>query len=244
VEELTVRLMPDERAGGPHHMAADEVLLRSAADGIASLRFYTWETPTLSLGYFQKADDRLTDPLLAELPFVRRATGGGALVHHYEQTYCLAVPATRQWLGRCWLRMHEVISAALAEFGVPVDRCTLQGAEDSTHFLCFQTFTPGDLLLRGAKIAGSAQRKQRGAVMQHGGILLRQSPFTPSLPGILELTGVEVKPLQLRVAILEQLKKLLGWRFDLPEGWTEDQRQAIEELRQSCYGCDSWNQKR
>jgi lipoate-protein ligase A len=236
--------MPDETAGGPHHMAADEVLLQSAADGIASLRFYTWEPPTLSLGYFQKAADRLNDPLLANLPFVRRATGGGALVHHHELTYCLAVPASRQWLGKCWLRMHEAISSALAEFGVHVDRCVLQGAEESAHFLCFQTFTPGDLMLRNAKICGSAQRKQRGAVMQHGGILLRQSPFTPTLPGILELTGVDVKAFELRMAIIEQLKKLLGWRFDVPEEWTKDERQAIEALSRDCYGCASWNGKR
>src|SRR5438270_22730 len=185
--------MRDENGGGPHHMAADEVLLRSAASGIASLRFYTWETPTLSLGYFQEAASRLAGPLLADLPFVRRSTGGAALVHHHEQTYCLAVPATRPWLGRCWLRMHEAITAALSEFGVHADRCALTGNDDSS-FLCFQQHTPGDVMIGNAKIAGSAQRKQRGAVMQHGGILLRPSPFTPTLPGIMELTGVDVKP--------------------------------------------------
>ncbi len=244
MEELTVRLLRDEQGDGPHHMAADEVLLQSAAKGIASLRFYTWETPTLSLGYFQEATARLADPLLADLPFVRRATGGAALVHHHELTYCLAVPATRQWLGRCWLRMHEAIAAALREFGVNADRCVLPEAEDSTGYLCFQQHTAGDVMIGNAKIAGSAQRKQRGAVMQHGGILLRQSPFTPSLPGILELTGVDVKPFDLRTAIIGQLKRLLGWCFDLPEDWTEAEREAIEVLTRIRYSSDSWNWKR
>ena len=55
MDALTIRLMPNETADGPHHMAADEVLLGQAAQGIASLRFYTWSQATLSLGYFQPA---------------------------------------------------------------------------------------------------------------------------------------------------------------------------------------------
>jgi lipoate-protein ligase A len=251
VEELTVRLMPDETGDGPYHMAADEVLLQCAADGIASLRFYTWQTPTLSLGYFQEEADRLADPLLAELPFVRRATGGAALVHHHELTYCLALPRRG---GQDWLRMHEVIAAALLEFGMqigligpmgpmgPIGPISPSSSEDA--FLCFHHFTPGDLMIGSAKIAGSAQRKQRGAVMQHGGILLARSPFTPSLPGILELTGIEVKLAELRAAIIGQLKKLLKWRFIVSETWPEAERLAIAELIENRYRSDAWNRKR
>src|ERR1051326_1065531 len=89
---LLCRLLPFAVADGPQNMAADEVLLHSAAAGQVSLRFYGWTEATLSLGYFQHAARRLDDPLLPELPFVRRPTGGDALVHHQELTYCLAVP--------------------------------------------------------------------------------------------------------------------------------------------------------
>src|SRR5438874_11593511 len=116
---LSCRLLPDAVADGPANMADDEVLLRSAASGQPSLRFYGWTGPTVSLGYFQPAARRLEDPLLRDLPFVRRPTGGDALVHHHELTYCLAVPAGRAWRpGEPWLRMHAIIAAALAEFGV------------------------------------------------------------------------------------------------------------------------------
>ena len=50
-----------------------------------------------------------------------------------------------------------------------------------TGLLCFQHLTPGDLLLQGAKVVGSAQRRHRGALLQHGGILLAASPHAPEL---------------------------------------------------------------
>src|SRR2546423_14521737 len=75
-----VRLLPFDTRPGPAALAADEVLLEhAAAGGVASLRFYQWAEPTLSLGYFQSAADRLADPLVAGLPFVRRASGGAGL---------------------------------------------------------------------------------------------------------------------------------------------------------------------
>ncbi len=41
------RLLPTAVAPGPWNMAADDVLLASAAAGVASLRFYGWWEPTL-----------------------------------------------------------------------------------------------------------------------------------------------------------------------------------------------------
>src|SRR5436305_13339788 len=105
---LSCRLLPDAVADGPANMADDELLLRSAALGRPSLRFYGWTEATLSLGYFQPAARRLEDPLLRDLPFVRRPTGGNALVHHHELTYCLAVPSEQTRRSAApWLAMHE-----------------------------------------------------------------------------------------------------------------------------------------
>lgn len=244
MEALTVRLLPDEIDDGPHHMAADEVLLRQAAGGVASLRFYTWSRPTLSLGYFQPAAGRLDDPLLVELPFVRRPTGGHALVHDRELTYCLAIPAISPWKsGACWLRMHEVIALALADHGVRTGPCATGDASDSGHFLCFHHHTPGDLMIGLSKIAGSAQRKQRGAVMQHGSVLLEHPRFTRSLLGIRDLTHNAIEPAVLAASIVRHVEDELGWQM-LRDGWTEKERQAIEELAESRYRCDAWNRKR
>src|SRR4051794_38575411 len=94
------RLLPFESADGAGNMAADEVLLQAAAAGMAGLRFYEWSKATLSLGYFQPAAERLHDVKLAKLPWVRRPTGGEALVHQHELTYALALPAGLPWQRR------------------------------------------------------------------------------------------------------------------------------------------------
>src|SRR5262249_54297242 len=104
-----VRVLPLETADGPTNMAADEVLLEAAVAGSASLRFYTWSEPTLSLGYFQHEALRHTDASLAGLPWVRRPSGGATLVHHHELTYALALPAGFDWQpkSQSWLcRFH------------------------------------------------------------------------------------------------------------------------------------------
>lgn len=239
-----VRPLPFAQADGAHNMAADEVLLHSAARGRASLRFYGWSRPTVSLGYFQPAAGRLADPLLRELPFVRRPTGGDALVHHHELTYCLAIPLeTRRQPEEPWLHMHAVIAAALADFGIDAQPYEADAGEPFAGFLCFRHFTKGDLLVRGSKVVGSAQRKQRNAVLQHGGILLAASPFAPSLPGLRELSGIEPPAEALAAAVVRHLTARTGWRVQ-PGNWTDEERADVETLTLEKYSGASWNGKR
>src|SRR5262245_3748574 len=88
-----LRLLIDPPASGAWNMAVDEALLETAAtEGLPTLRFYEWERPTLSLGYFQSAADRVHHAASRECPVVRRASGGGAIVHDRELTYSIAVP--------------------------------------------------------------------------------------------------------------------------------------------------------
>src|SRR5437764_1062452 len=110
------RLLPFAVADGPQNMAADEVMLHTAAEEeITSLRFYGWSVATVSMGYFQAASVRW-QPRLAELPWVRRPSGGKTLVHHHELTYALALP--RGFAGGWLRRMHErVILPALSHLG-------------------------------------------------------------------------------------------------------------------------------
>ena len=94
---MRIRLLPFAIADGVTNMAADEVMLRSAADGIASLRFYGWAQATVSLGYFQSHVANRADPKLGALPWVRRPSGGATLVHHHALTYALALPPGDAW---------------------------------------------------------------------------------------------------------------------------------------------------
>jgi len=239
-----LRCLPFGLADGGWNMAADETLLESAAH-VASLRFYGWSAATLSLGYFQPERLRQTDPRLAELPLVRRPSGGAALIHHHEVTYGLALPAGLPWqTGESWLcRMHAIIAAALQESGVAAARHGLKAEQPFAGLLCFKHFTPGDLLIGAGKIVGSAQRRQRGALLQHGSILLRQSEYAPALPGIFELSGRALSAAEVCAAVEQALLRSTGWLLE-DDGWTGAELERIEHLRATKYTQDSWNHKR
>src|SRR4051812_36941289 len=93
IAPVACRVLFDPPAEGAWNMAVDEALGEAAAETkIATLRFYGWSRPTLSLGYFQKHDERVAHVGSAGCELVRRASGGGAIVHDRELTYSLALP--------------------------------------------------------------------------------------------------------------------------------------------------------
>jgi lipoate-protein ligase A len=235
------RLLPTASAPGATNMALDEALLRSALDRkLASLRLYTWSEPTLSLGYFQKHIERLPG-----VAWVRRPTGGDAILHHRELTYALTLPAGPPWhTGESWIcRFHRAVGAALRRFGVEAGTVACGEEQRLGPFLCFQHQTPADLRIAGHKVAGSAQRRPHGAMLQHGSILLRRSPHAPELPGIAELSGVTVEVPALGPAIVRELAADTGWTFE-PADWTDDERRWATELERDKYANAAWNEKR
>jgi lipoate-protein ligase A len=229
-------------------MAADEVLLESAAEGVATLRFYGWAQPTLSLGYFQPESARHVHEPLGALPFVRRPTGGQILVHHHEVTYALALPSGNPWRRNAekvcaWLeRMHLVIADALRELGVHTDLATGSVAARGTA-LCFLQPTAGDVLIGVHKIVGSAQRRRRGALLQHGAVLLAASAHAPMLPGIQELSGLCLSDQHVSSAISRRFSERFSCRL-LPADWSPRERDRIAELTRAQYTQPAWNLKR
>lgn len=241
-----VRLFPLVSWPGADQMAADEVLLTAADAGSATLRFYTWPTPTVTLGYFQPAAARLADPTWATLPWVRRATGGAALVHHHELTYAFALPAGRTWQppGESWIcRAHHAITDALGPRGIPT-RAVVCGEERKLgDVLCFQHQTPGDLLCAGSKVVGSAQRKSRGALLQHGGILLKRSEYAAHLPGIAELAGVPLDPAALAETLAAAFATAFDWHLE-PSDWTAAELCERDRIARDKYAHPGWSDKR
>jgi lipoyl(octanoyl) transferase len=240
----SIRLLPYALADGPHNMAADEVMLDTAvAEGVASLRFYGWSPATLSLGYFQPAAARRAESRLAALPWVRRPTGGAILVHDRELTYALALPPGEPGQrGQPWMvHMHRIIGAALESLGVAA--IVAEKSEPGSSLLCYQQQAPGDLHCQGAKIVGSAQRKHRQCLLQHGAILLAQSEFTPQLPGIRELTGITLDAEQLAAAVAAGFAEATGWTPTRGD-WSEVEKEAVEPLANQKYRSAAWNEKR
>jgi lipoate-protein ligase A len=115
--------------------------------------------------------------------------------------------------------------------------------DNPATFLCFHHHTPGDLILGSAKVVGSAQRKHRGALLQHGAILLAQSEHTPTLPGIAEITGRRLDSTDVVAAVCRELAAALGWRL-VEDDWTEGERRTTAELVTERFTHAAWNHKR
>src|SRR5262249_44658827 len=112
-----------------------------------------------------------------------------------------------------------------------------------TGVRCFQHFTPGDVIVNGAKVVGSAQRRQRGAILQHGGILLRASPHAPMMPGIARLGGRSLAAEEVCASVRHCFALDTGWGTEAGD-WTAAELGRIEELAARKYGQDAWNRKR
>ena len=125
------RLLLDPPCPGPWNMAVDEVLLDwAAAHGGCCWRFYGWQEPTLSLGYFQAHQDRREHAASRDCPAVRRLTGGGAILHDQELTYSIVVPGGHPLAaGRDLLYQvaHTSLIAVLGDLGMVARLC---GTED------------------------------------------------------------------------------------------------------------------
>lgn len=191
----------DEARDGESNMAIDRRLLEAAErEQCALLRLYRWREATLSLGHFQTADDRSSHAASAGLPMVKRASGGGAIVHHHEWTYAIALPVGRNKIGAAthlYDAIHDSLVAGLRSLGWNAHKWSscdeAPAKEKASPFLCFQRRNCGDIVCEGAKVVGSAQRRFGSSVLQHGSLLCSTSPFAPELPGLTELprTGID-----------------------------------------------------
>jgi len=187
------------------NMALDEALLESASRlGKPVLRFYGWTEPAATFGYFQKyADVERATPLQ---PLIRRPTGGGIVPHDADWTYSLVFPPGHEWHSlkaeESYRRVHEWIQAAFARLKITTElapgcssrreeapfsnaECGVRNAESSQSLLtssptaqCFVEFVKSDVLWRGRKIAGAAQRRNKLGLLIQGSV--QPPPFQKS----------------------------------------------------------------
>lgn len=229
------RLIEDGPASGSWNMGVDEALLASAAQGRATLRLYSWDGPWLSLGYGQRCGDELVRACRdADVGLVRRATGGRAVLHGGDLTYAIAAPegAMPPGLRGVYQQVGNVLLASLAAVGVeatrsPTGRAVADGSGGEAPeaasarfrgFDCFEVAAEDEICLNGAKLAGSAQRRARGAFLQHGSLRLRPDPASAARavglagPGATSLAeaGYTVSVEDLRAALIESFAAVLG----------------------------------
>jgi lipoate-protein ligase A len=179
------RLLETEPAPGAWNMGLDWSLLqRAAAEQVGPvLRFYGWDPPCVSLGRFQEPGDLPVRARALGFDAVRRPTGGMAVLHQHELTYSVVLPPSL--VGGAGIRTsYELLSGAvgaglralLAGRPAPAPPLTAAAAQSARAVNCFACAAECDTLVAGWKVVGSAQVRHRGALLQHGSLLLDVEP--------------------------------------------------------------------
>lgn len=199
---------------GSKNMEIDAQMLENAISSSEKdilFRLYGWSPKCISLGRNQK-DDFLT----GEIDAVRRLTGGRALLHDDEITYCCVAPADAIPNGQSVVDSYKYISGILIDFfktlGVELDFG--ENKRVSTHYdYCMLLSTGADVCYKGQKIIGSAQCRKNGYILQHGSILfgydkeLLENLFHEEVKGI--ITVNEILPTLTKEEFVKKFEEFL-----------------------------------
>ncbi|MBV9617743.1 MAG: hypothetical protein JO201_00890 [Verrucomicrobia bacterium] len=150
----------------PLNMAIDEALLEFATQ--PTIRFYQWDHPALSFGYFGRFAEVENEPR----DLVRRWTGGGIVFHGEDLTYSLVIPsgdpAFAESSTSIYEKVHKALGTGLAASGLQAELVSIAAPKISES--CFANPVRADVLSNGRKVAGAAQRRARGGLLQQGSI--------------------------------------------------------------------------
>ncbi|MFJ7637177.1 lipoate--protein ligase family protein [Peribacillus sp. NPDC097264] len=258
-----------------YNMAMDEALLNWQSNGEIPpmIRFYGWNPATLSIGYFQRAETEID---LAEverqgLGFVRRPTGGRAVLHEHELTYSVIVPESYPGMPNTVTEAYRVISEGIlkgfrnlgldAYFSVPETEQDKEMLKSPKSSVCFDAPSWYELVVEGRKVAGSAQTRQKGVILQHGAILLEldeeklfsvfkfsddkvkekmKNNLRNKAVAINDIAGRKITISEAKVAFENGFSE--GLSIDLkPYVLSEKQLQEVKDIAKNKYESDDWN---
>ena len=260
------------------NMAMDEALLNWHSEKLIPpvIRFYEWEPATLSIGYFQQVhkDIDLDEVRRQGLGFVRRPTGGRAVLHEHELTYSIIVEEDYPNMPQSVTEAYRVLSEGLllgfrnlgldAYFSVPDTAEKKEDLKKPKSAVCFDAPSWYELVVEGRKVAGSAQTRQKGVILQHGAILLDMDE--EKLLSLFKFADEEARE-KMRQKLPEKavaMNRLVDKPFTIeqcvgafksgfqdslgieliPYELTEAQLAYIEQLEKEKYANDEWNFKK
>jgi lipoate-protein ligase A len=256
-----------------YNMALDEYLLECGAKGRTQpvLRFYGWNPPGLSIGYFQKTDGKIDfeGAKAHHVVCVRRLTGGLAVLHHNELTYSVIIPEDYPDMPRSVVGAYRILSKGLLEgfraLGLNADLAIPESKLGSSHSpVCFEEASWYELVVEGRKAAGSAQTRQRGMILQHGSIPISvdeeelfdcfhyantrlkeraKRAFSNKAVALENLLGREVTLDEVKKAFYHGFEKGLNMTFH-PLTLTEEDEKEVRALAKNKYATDRWNRSR
>ncbi|ANZ33288.1 lipoate--protein ligase family protein [Staphylococcus carnosus] len=260
-----------------YNMAMDEALLNFVSRGEIDpvIRFYTWNPATLSIGYFQRLKREIDIDKVKEKGYglVRRQTGGRGVLHDKELTYSVIVPESHPNMPKTVTEAYRVISQGLLEgfkelgfetyFAIPRSKEEREKLKQPRSSVCFDAPSWYELVVEGRKIAGSAQTRQKGVILQHGSILKdidvddlfdmfifknerlkdkMKTAFIDKAVAINDISNSEITLTQMEKAFEKGFQKGLNINFK-PLVLTEDQKAEIKELEEK-YKSDEWTYRK
>lgn len=256
-----------------YNMAMDEALLNFVSRGEIDpvIRFYTWNPATLSIGYFQRLQKEIDIEKVNEKGFglVRRQTGGRGVLHDKELTYSVIVPESHPNMPSTITEAYRVISQGLLEgfknlgfetyFAVPRSKEEREKLKQPRSSVCFDAPSWYELVVEGRKIAGSAQTRQKGVILQHGSILQdididelfdmfifkndrlkakMKEAFVEKAVAINDISDTHITLSEMEKAFEEGFKTGLNIEFK-PLELSEQQLAEVKELEEK-YRSDDW----
>ena len=255
-------------------MAIDEALFRcfDPNQDAPVLRLYGWHRPCISLGYFQRAAEAVKKETCEErgIDVVRRITGGRAVLHDQEVTYCVVGSVQKGVFAGRLLECYQMIASCLVRgcelLGLPANEIELATGKGpragAASPACFMTSSPYEILLNGRKLIGSAQKRGEEVFAQHGSIPLRLDLDLIASAIVLDgndgtsLLGRCLQPVSLECALgrtlsYDEVKSAIFRGFSErlgrciePSKLTKEESEVAFSLVRDKYCSDTWNFKR
>jgi lipoate-protein ligase A len=192
---MKLRVIETQELDGFYNMALDEAIFRySKKRKIATLRFYKFFPPTITVGKLQSF---YTFRECSSYPIVKRPTGGRAILHIGDLTYSLSISQTHRLISGIpilgYKRVATLFQKALNKLGVEVEFSRNKNKEYKNRELCFQSTIKYELLLKGYKVFGSAQMREEGYILQQGTLMVNTNNKEWGEVGINKLTNKNIK---------------------------------------------------
>ncbi len=217
------------------NMALDEALLRCAQSqgtGHFIVRFYGWDRPSLSMGYFQRysAAEELLGGDAKRWFIVRRPTGGGIVRHGKDFTYSLIYPAKNIPVPNDYQFIHSLLRKVLLQCGHQrIEELPQNLAHQGKVTQCFAQPSAFDLMQGQKKIAGAAQKRSRGWILHQGSVQLGEF-CDAKYCSELESDFVSALEKHLESAVVQR-------------GLTKEEESLASDLFASRYNTPAWNRK-
>lgn len=269
----------DTGNGSPSfNMALDQALLDWNSEGKIPpvIRFYGWNPTTLSIGYFQKVEKEIDMAAVKahNLGFVRRPTGGRGVLHEHELTYSVIVSEEHPDMPKTVNKAYKVISEGILkgfqQLGMDAYFAVLKTSEERESLknprssVCFDAPSWYEMVVEGRKVAGSAQTRQKGVILQHGSILLdldedklfslfkypndrvkerMQRAFKNKAVAINEISKEKITIEQAKEAFKKGFAEGLNIELE-PYELSAEEMAYVQKIAKERYEQDEWNFKR